>query len=314
MPWLAISLDKPSISLFRASNLAFSKFKSLPVSNSASNSSEIDSSKFNRDEAIPSTLSNDKPTFLASRAAFVRLPPIPCVDNLIAALAPATSLKITFWLIADLLAALNNLTSPCKFALTSCILCPVASVNVANWADSSALAPKNFCCKANSAPKFWVAVTERPKLSAKLIAEAWASAPVTPLKLLPIELKFLTNCSLSFLVVPNSLLIEDALSSISLTPLTIVATAKASAAFVAAFANSLAPALNAFSPSAEASRAASAAFWNSSKTLLTRGISWTKSFKSSKTLASLDKAGKFQKFFVIYQLYLKKLQYFLFGL
>ena len=46
----------------------------------------------------------------------------------------------------------------------------------------------------------------------------------------------------------------------SLTPLTRVAIANAVTAFSAAFANSLAPALNAFSPSAEASRAASAAF------------------------------------------------------
>jgi len=66
-----------------------------------------------------------------------------------------------------------------------------------------------------------------------------------------------------------------------------VAIAKAVAAFLAAPANSLAPALKAFSPSAEASRAASAAFWNSPKILLTPGISLVKSAKSSNNLVSL---------------------------
>jgi len=52
---LAISFATPSKSLLRANCLAFSKFKSFPINNSASNSFLIDSSKFNKEPAIAST-------------------------------------------------------------------------------------------------------------------------------------------------------------------------------------------------------------------------------------------------------------------
>jgi ethanolamine utilization microcompartment shell protein EutL len=54
-----------AISLFKAANLALSKFKSLPNNTSASNSFVIEDSKFNNESAILSTCDNSKPNLFA---------------------------------------------------------------------------------------------------------------------------------------------------------------------------------------------------------------------------------------------------------
>ncbi len=89
-----ISADAPAISPLMANNLAFSKFKSLPVINSAEISLLIEFSKSNKLSDILSACSKVIPNCFALKAASANLAAVPPTDNLIASETLATSLTI----------------------------------------------------------------------------------------------------------------------------------------------------------------------------------------------------------------------------
>ena len=66
--WLVISVAAPAKSLFKNSSLALFKFIFLPVNNWASNSFDIEDSKFKKEFAIESSCFNSKPkAFVVTR-------------------------------------------------------------------------------------------------------------------------------------------------------------------------------------------------------------------------------------------------------
>ena len=101
--FLAISAVRVAKSPSKAACLAFSKFKSLPVNNSASNSLDIDCSKSSKLPAIASTLFKFKPNFRASIAALDNSWAFPLDESKTALLVVEMSLIISWYLIADLL-------------------------------------------------------------------------------------------------------------------------------------------------------------------------------------------------------------------
>ena len=81
------------MSPFIASNLAFSKFKSLPVISSAESSLAIDDSKSSKLDAIPSACCKLIPNCFALNAAVAIFSAVPPTDNLIASETLAMSLN-----------------------------------------------------------------------------------------------------------------------------------------------------------------------------------------------------------------------------
>ena len=284
IPWFLISRATPSKSLVKANLLASSKFNSWPVSNSASNSAEIDSSKLSNEPAISSTLLKFNPKFLALIDAWTIFFPVPEVDSLIAALALATSSVISWYLIEVLLRALLAITWPLSWLPNFLASWPVDSVNKANLLALSSDKPKNLTWDANSSVVFALTVDVTPNDLEKDSVAFCNSPPVNPFVERAIVLNCFTNCSLSPRLLFRFLLNETILSSAFVKPATILSTANAVAIFVKAPVNFLAPAVKAFPPSAAASRAESAACWNSPNTLLKPGISLVKSAKSSNIL------------------------------
>ena len=99
----AIALAAPTLSPFKAKALASSKFKSLPINNSASISLAIESSKFKRDEAIFLAFSIFKPNALDWATAFTNAGPWPANCNLTYDDWFAVSSNKSLWVIASLL-------------------------------------------------------------------------------------------------------------------------------------------------------------------------------------------------------------------
>ena len=114
------------MSLFKANNLAFSKFKDLPVSISASNSEEIEDSNSNSPLDILSACSKFKPNCLACITDLVTASRLPPKDNFTALEALFTSLRTSLSFIADLLTALKATAVPNIALVLSLKSLPVA--------------------------------------------------------------------------------------------------------------------------------------------------------------------------------------------
>ena len=139
--WSTNNLAASAVLPWRANSLAFSKFNCLPVRSSASISAAIESSKFNKDEAMSSSWSISRPNFLAATTDFINASG--CLANLICIVAEVldTSVKSCFWLIASLFTLI-------EFKATLAILvtilpasCAESLANVWNLARASAENP-----------------------------------------------------------------------------------------------------------------------------------------------------------------------------
>ena len=98
----ATSAAAPAISLFNANLLASSRFNSLPVSNSASISLEIESSKFNNPLDILEACSKFNPNCFDLTTDSANAEALPPNDNFKDADALPTSFKISFSLTINL--------------------------------------------------------------------------------------------------------------------------------------------------------------------------------------------------------------------
>ena len=151
-----ISSATVPISPLIAAKRAFSKLIFLPVSNSASNSADILSSKFNSELAILSACSKFIPTDLACAAALPKASVEPPSDNLIALETLAVSFNNCLTLIATPFCA-DSALAPAKnpdtvsstlspvpidillIAINSSLVYPACSLNLVNVFKSSLL-------------------------------------------------------------------------------------------------------------------------------------------------------------------------------
>ena len=108
----SISAAAAEASPFKAKPLALSRFRFLPVSNSASNSSCIDDSKSNKPAAIDSACWRLIPNFLACTAALAIASPEPPRDNFKEADILFTSFNIVFSFTAILFLLAYSLAPP----------------------------------------------------------------------------------------------------------------------------------------------------------------------------------------------------------
>ena len=141
---LAISSATVAKSLFNAAVLAFSKLRFLPSNNSASNSLDIDCSKFIKLLAIPSTSDNSIPNCLAVWTALANSTGLLAMLNCILLDNFATSCKIDFSVIAVPLAAFIATDWPITLAAISFDVLPVSKPSFAISPLVSALNP-NWC-------------------------------------------------------------------------------------------------------------------------------------------------------------------------
>ena len=154
------SFETPSRSLLKASSLAFSKLSSLPVNNSASNSSEIDDSKFVNDPAMLSTSFSDSPSLWAADAALANACGLFPSESFIDSEVFATSLNTAPWLTAALFAPLNaDVVATTLFTIPSTLLPEVCDMTASPPA-SSAVSPIVFfnaaaCPTTFSEKIFW---------------------------------------------------------------------------------------------------------------------------------------------------------------
>ena len=176
---LAISEATIAILLFKAAVLAFSKFNSLPVSNSASISADMDASKFNKPEEIDSILLNSIPKDLAVATALPINPGFWPNDNVVAAdtlpipLSKSFSFnKAPFFIPASFAWVINS-------PVTSSISLPVEVVIAAIPCNSSFVNPAISLISVNWTKRsLSMVLTDTPKALLILRNDSLIFAPV----------------------------------------------------------------------------------------------------------------------------------------
>lgn len=289
--FLAISAVRVAKSPSKAACLAFSKFRFLPVNNSASSSLDIDCSKSSKLPAIASTLFKFRPNFRASIAALDNSWAFPLDESKTALLVVEISLIISWYLIADLLLMFDTSVWAIIASVCSLEFLPRAIFNLVNSVACSTDNP-NLCCKVVKLAAVSALIEAVvPKDFAK---ESWASTislPVTPAILLAASFAALAKSIAWSLPTFKLRAKETVFWSISVTALTAVPKNNADAPLLRTPPNCFTPATlasNALAPSAEASLAAWAAFPNSLNTALAPGILPKKPSKLSKNLTLLS--------------------------
>jgi hypothetical protein len=119
-----IDFATPAKSLFKASNLALSKLSCLPVSNSASNSDDIDDSKSNVLAAIWSICAKDAPNCFAAITALPSASGLAPKDTFIDAVVFAISSNTCFGVTATLPSLIELVNVSNVFDAISSVLLP----------------------------------------------------------------------------------------------------------------------------------------------------------------------------------------------